>query len=77
MWWFLHSESITCLEIHDLLLITIGMLDEIAELVRFINGSLSKFLAILIEVGVGVAIEFILELGGAKAHDLVVHLNIF
>ncbi len=67
----------TCFEIHDFLLLSIGVLDDITELVGFLDGGLSYLMLIFLEIVGMVSIEFTAQIGAAKSHNLVVHLNIF
>jgi hypothetical protein len=70
-------KSSTCFEVHDLLLLSIGALDVAAEFIGFIDGCFSDFLLVFIEVVVLISIELAAQIGRSKAHNLVVHLNIF
>lgn len=72
-----HRIGNTCFEIHDFLLLSIGVLDDITELVGFLDGGLSYLMLIFLEIVGMVSIEFTAQIGASKSHNLVVHLNIF
>jgi hypothetical protein len=61
---FLNEVRDTRFEVHDFLLVTIAILDEVAKFIRFVNRSLSKLGGKLIEVSKLFAIEFADERGG-------------